>query len=296
MEEVLIFANPIAGRGMGSVIARRLERRLVDDGYRVSVLLDRPDQLPADRPADAARAAIVIGGDGTLRSVAQRLVEWHPSHPIAVLPVPLGTANLMGRHLGIRWDDRDLADHVSIAVARRRIVPFDVGRANGRLFLLMAGIGFDAQIIHEMERMRSGPIHLGSYLLPTVSAMSNYIFQPMSVIADDRNVFPPAPAVAFVGNVSEYGTGFPVLRLARPDDGLLDVCILPCRSHADLTRWALLAAAGEHLEGEGAVYLTAKRVRVTSVAVLPLQLDGDAAGHTPVDIDLLPIKLPFIVP
>ncbi len=299
MEEILIFANPIAGRGLGVVIARRLEHRLVADGYRVRVLLDRPDQLDSchlvGEGEDAARAAIVIGGDGTLRSVTQRLIDSNAGAPPPLLPIPLGTANLMGQHLGARWDLANIASEVSMAVRNRRVVHLDAGRANHRIFLLMVGIGFDAQVVHELDRVRDGPIQLASYLLPMVSAVSTYDYPAISVTVDERRIFSDEPAVAFIGNVAEYGVGFPVLPLARSDDGLLDICILPCRSRADLFNWALLAAAGEHLQAEGAIYQRGRHVHVTSESPLPAQMDGDPGGHTPVTIDLLPFKLPFIV-
>ena len=54
--------------------------------------------------------------------------------------------------------------------------------------------------------------------------------------------------------------------------------------------------AGEHLGMEGVAYLKAKHVRIESPAPVPVQLDGDEAGHTPLEIDLLPVRVPFIVP
>ncbi len=295
MEDVLIFTNPIAGRGMGVVIARQLEHRLVADGYRVQVHIDRAEDLPAGQLPPIARAAIVIGGDGTLRSVTQHLIDANPNSVPPLLPIPLGTANLMGRHLGINWDRRNFAGDVSAAVRARKLVNLDAGRANGRIFLLMVGVGFDAGVVHELDRVRAGPIQFSSYALPMLSVLGSYHYPAIGVWADDREIFPPAPAVAFVGNVAEYGTGFPVLPLARPDDGLLDVCVLPCRSTGDLAHWALLAAAGEHLQSEGAVYVRAKRVSIVSKRATPVQIDGDPAGQTPVIVDLLPFKLPFIV-
>lgn len=71
---------------------------------------------------------------------------------------------------------------------------------------------------------------------------------------------------------------------------------LPCRNPLDLVQLFLAAVAGEHMRGEGAVYLKGEHVRVESPTPVPVQLDGDSAGHTPVDIDLLPTRLPFIVP
>ena len=338
---VLILANPIAGRGRGRGIARRLGARLRAEGYDVRTSFKRPElaTLP-DSMADV-RAVIVIGGDGTLRAVAHQFVgrcaETHrddanrvtnpaqgsgaASSPPAgerstpsasggihsgdnfpcppLLVVPLGTANLMGRHLGIRWSDGALEDQVAAAVAGRRVVRLDAGRINGELFLLMVGVGFDAAVVHQLAKVRRGPIGYAHYLLPAALALKEYAYPTLRVTVDGHEVWRPSPAVAFVGNVAEYGTGFPMLPKARPDDGLLDVCVMPCRSPADLVRLFLLAASGDHLSEEGVIYLTGSRVRIETPGAdgpVPVQVDGDAAGHTPIDIDLFPVRLPFIVP
>jgi diacylglycerol kinase family enzyme len=64
----------------------------------------------------------------------------------------------------------------------------------------------------------------------------------------------------------------------------------------DAVRQFLLAASGEHLTGEGAIYTKGKRVQIDAAEPVPVQIDGEAAGHTPLRCDLLPVRLPFIVP
>ena len=293
-QSVLIFANPIAGRGAGSRIADALENQLRREGYRVLKSLDRPSLLPESQLPEDSHAVIVIGGDGTLRGVAERLVETHRLAPL--LPVPLGTANLMGRHLGISWEGPDVALQISRAIARHRVRKLDAGRVNGRLFLLMAGVGFDAKVVYHLDRMRNGPIRLWDYLIPTGLSLTAEPGAPMRVLLDGKEIFEGPSALAFVGNLSEYGTGFPILPYARGDDGRLDVCILPCDSRYELVRLFLLAAAGEHVTAEGVVYRRGKQVRIESPERVPVQADGDPAGFTPVEIDLLPVQVPFIVP
>jgi diacylglycerol kinase (ATP) len=299
-DEVLIFGNPIAGRGQGQRIANRLAARLSAEGYTVHTMMKRPDFLKRDEVVRAdARAAIAIGGDGTLRAVSDRMSRecLDSSCPIPpLLIVPLGTANLMGRHLGIRWNTKTLETEVSRVLRAHRVVKLDAARANGKLFLLMAGVGFDAHVVHELARIRTGPIRMTSYLFPTALAVKAYSYPALHVWVDGLDIFPPNPAFAFVGNIAEYGTGFPILPHARPDDELLDVCVLPCHSPTDLVQLFLKAAAGEHLAMEGVVYVKGKHVRIESAEPVPVQLDGDSAGHTPVEIDLLPVQLPFIVP
>jgi diacylglycerol kinase family enzyme len=160
----------------------------------------------------------------------------------------------------------------------------------------MAGIGLDARIVHELDRLRSGPIELASYALPAALALGFYTYPPLTVTVDGKTIFRDRPAVAFIGNVKEYGTGFSILPHARPDDGLLDVCVIPCANRADAIRAFLRTATGEHVAGEGTIYRKGKKIRIDSSEPVPVQIDGEAAGHTPLQCELLPVRLPFIVP
>src|SRR5687767_9462324 len=296
--DVLIFANPIAGRGRGRVIAERLAGRLAAEGFRPTLFLERADEVKPEQLGPHARAAIVIGGDGTVRSVAKCLFrqteEHHDGPPLLI--VPMGTANLLGRHLGIRWDARDLVPRVVRAVADHDVVRLDTACANDEMFLLMASVGIDAQVVHELDRVRAGPIDFTSYVLPAALALTAYEYPRLTVNVDGATVWRDGQAMALVGNVKEYGTGFPLLPHARPDDGLLDVCVLPSRTRNDALRHFLHAAAGEHLQSEGVVYVKGKDVRIESPEPTSVQIDGEAAGHTPVAIKSLPVRVPFIVP
>jgi diacylglycerol kinase family enzyme len=244
-------------------------------------------------------AAITIGGDGTLRGAVERMLKHAHGDSAKVPPilvVPLGTANLMSQHLGIRWNEETIGDAVADCISRRRVVHLDAARANDRLFLLMAGVGIDAAIVHELDRIREGPIDLTSYALPAVLALQKYKFPSLTVEVDGQRVFNNQPAMAFVGNAPEYGIGFPILSQAKSDDGLLDVCVLPCRSRVEIVSMLMAVATGDHVREEGVVYLKGKSIRIESSQEVPVQIDGEASGHTPLTIELLPARLPFIVP
>jgi diacylglycerol kinase (ATP) len=202
----------------------------------------------------------------------------------------------MGKYLGIRFGDGDLENRVSTAIQRHEILPLDAGRANGHLFLQVAGVGFDAQVVYHLDRLRRGPINFWSYMLPSFLSLVEYAPATITVRLDGREIVSNECGMAFVGNLAQYGTGFPVLVHARPDDGLLDVCVVKCKSRAKLIQMFLLAATGEHVHDEDVIYQKGKHVEIDSPVDVPLQIDGDPAGHTPVRIDLLPVRLPFIVP
>jgi YegS/Rv2252/BmrU family lipid kinase len=295
---VLICANPISGKGKGKRLAIALKRQLTAAGYETLAITERPDHtqslLPRDRPFDAV---ISVGGDGTLRGVAEMLYRsCLPDEIPPILVVPLGTANLMGKHLGLDWQTENFAGDAMRAVQRREVIHLDAAEANGKLFLLMAGVGIDAAIVHELDRIRSGPIDLLSYALPAALALKDYSYPALSVVADGQVIFPTAPAMAWVGNIAEYGTGFPILPRAKSNDGLLDLCVMPCANRREALDLALRAAASEHLQVEGVLYRRVRQIQISSPVAVPVQLDGDSAGHTPLDIHLLPVRMPFIVP
>ena len=290
-DEVLIFANPIAGRGRGKVVARRLERELRSIGIGAQIFLQPPSELSPAAINRSAIAAISIGGDGTLRQVASLLLAAGETQP-PLLPLPMGTANLMAKHLGLHGG----LDAVIDTIRRQHIVRLDAARANGELLLLVAGVGFDGLVVHLLDEMRKGPITLISYVLPTLLTLRDYKFPPITVEVDGLTIARDLPAVAFIGNIREYGVGAAILTEARSDDGLLDICILPCRDYRDLAEILVLLATEEHTKRDGVIYLRGKSVHIHSNQKLPIQIDGEAAGFTPLQVAILPAAVRFLVP
>jgi len=291
---VMVFANPIAGRGRGEKMARQIESRLQQDGYDVQMIFKKASDVPDEQIIPPCRAMIVIGGDGTLRATLQRVIEAGVMHPVIL--VPLGTANMMAKYLNIRFNDDDLAPRISKAIASPRLRMLDAGRANGRVFIQVAGVGFDAHLIRHLNARRSGPITPFSYTIPSLLALWDYKPEAIRVSCDGVEVFAEQPGFAFVGNIPQYGAGFPVLVEASAEDGLLDLFVVPVQTRTEVIQMFLIAASGDHVRAEGVVYIKGKRIEIAAPQDVPLQIDGDPAGMTPVKIDLLPVKIPFIVP
>ena len=83
--------------------------------------------------------------------------------------------------------------------------------------------------------------------MPAALALGFYTYPALTVSVDGKRICHDLPSVAFVGNVKEYGTGFQILPYARPDDGLLDVCVLPCANRVEALHQFMRAASGEHV-------------------------------------------------
>ncbi len=293
-DKILIFANPIAGRGKGKAIARRIADALERAGFVVETFFNRPVERTLNSLGEKTKLVIAIGGDGTIRGVVNLFYCDGPEGP-PILPVPMGTANLLGRHLNLAWPRVNLEAAVLAAIRANQTVRLDAGRANGRLFLLMAGVGIDAQIVHLLDHMRRGPIDFASYLLPAAMTFASYNFPPVTVCVDDKTILRKTSAIVMIGNVKEYGTGFPILPDAVPDDGLLDICAMPCRDRRELIEILVLIAAGEHTKRDDVIFTRGKTATVKSENPVPVQIDGDSAGFTPLAIEVLPKHVRFLI-
>lgn len=293
---VLIFANPTSGRGRGVRLSDALTPALAAADYTPTVFSTDPAAFDDAAALEAATAIIVIGGDGTLRSVIDRCLALMPLAELPpVLVVGLGTANLMQRHLRLKYPPKNVAGRVIELLNARAIRPVDIGVANDRVFLLMTSCGYDAGVVHQLAKVRRGPITKFSYVAPALRHLRELAYSEVTVTVDGRVVHDGGPAQVFVGNVAEYGTGIPVLDEADSADGLLDVCVLPCASHAQFIGlvWRLLL--GGHRVAPGVLYLRGRDVHIESARPMPIQIDGDAAGVTPVRLGLLPRRVDFIV-
>ncbi len=300
-----IAANATSGRGAG----RRSVIRLVDAlairriEARVAWTQDERAGLVADASADPrCRCLVAAGGDGTVAA----LVNEHPAVPITVLPT--GTENLFARHFGLCRRPERLA--ATIDGHGGALTRLDLGRTDSRRFTLMAGIGFDADVVtrHHLARVsRTGaprPTHRAAYVEPVLRASFAYRFPTLTVAvadSDDRSGMTEilSGTTVFVFNLPRYALGLPFAPLARGDDGLLDLVIFRDAGPLQALYYLWLVVRGVHLDAPGVYHRRVRRATVSSTEPVPVQLDGDPGGHVadgPWVVEVLPCALDVLVP
>jgi diacylglycerol kinase family enzyme len=229
--------------------------------------------LARQAAAGGARLVVAAGGDGTVRSCAHALAR--QDVPLAI--VPLGTANLAARALGL---PRRLDEVLAVAFGgRERLI--DLAEADGMPYAAMAGIGLDAAVVSATPR-----------LLKERAGWLGYAAAGATRLPGRRHEFavrldggPPlawrARSVA-VGNAGLLPGGFALLPGARLDDGVLDVGILAPAGPAGWGRVAYRIITGSGHDDGRLARFQARRVEIQAAADLPRQVDGEmiAPGRT----------------
>lgn len=286
---VLVIANPVAGRGRGERAASELTQALHSLGIAAEVHATGKRGDARARAASLGRdvdALVSVGGDGTLNEVLSGLRDRRT--PVAQLA--LGTANVLALDLGLPRDPQALAR----VIAAGRTQRVDLARVGDRLSFLGASAGYDAQVVHALERIRRGPITKLTWTRAALATFRGYVAPELSVEVDGRLV-DGAHGMVLVANVVNYA-GWPSLAGDRAlDDGRFEAYLFPARSRVELLRHAARGIFAR-FPGGGVRRVQGRRFRVASSHPVALQIDGDAAGHAPFELVVEPEPCRILIP
>jgi YegS/Rv2252/BmrU family lipid kinase len=296
-DRALIVLNPAAGQEDPLRVRRLLGGAFAVRGAPFD-LVETAGAGDAERFARDAvrlgyRAVVAVGGDGTVAEVITGLAG--TDVPLAV--VAQGTGNQVACNLGI---PRDVEGAVEVAV-NGVPAPMDLGRlADGRYFALMAGAGWDAEVMTVATRELKDRWGFGAYLY---AGLRKAIAPPSALytITADGREFTVSAATVIVANVGQIVYDMlPVDLRIGPGvsfhDGMLDVCIFAPRTLSDVAAVLWRVARGQYVGDDRMIYLRARDVRIDSETPVVTQVDGDVVGETPLEVHAVERAVRVLVP
>lgn len=317
-EPILVLANPHSGSGRGrrARLLEAVKRELEKQGSRVHIGIETDPTAIRQRAENAARAGapvvVAAGGDGTVNAVANGLLRASRGRPGATRlgVLPLGTGNVFAYNLNIGRNWREAVRTLVRGEVRR----IDVGCARAlpgarsllekessktpspRYFLLMAGLGFDAQVIEETSLRMKTVLRDFAYATTALqNAVSHRGAQVSLHFPDGTHVVHPA-WMLMAGNAASYAWAIRFTKQARLDDGLLDLCLFPFENKLSSVNQVAQLLLGQHVERGAAQYWQVPRVEIRATPRIPVQLDGDEWGTTPVELSIVPGALEVVAP
>jgi len=280
MTRIFVIFNP-AARGEKSQRLRQFLESKAGPNVTLAPTLRAGDATQMAANANPSDILVAAGGDGTINEVVNGL----NGQPLGILP--LGTVNVFAKELGIPTKI-EAAWRVIVAGQTRTI---DLGCATAagkqRLFVQLAGVGFDARAVRAASwelKKKVGPLA--------------YVWAGLKTLGGNHAPVETGKAhgaAVFIGNGRFYGGKIPLFPAARLDDGLLDVCVLEKTGLMDLCRYGPAILFGKHTGLRGVHYFQTAEFPCRSVTGTPFELDGEDAGDIPVTFSVKPRALRVIV-
>ena len=287
---LLVIYNPVAGQRHGSRL-RATFRLLAQSGVSVSVIETQgagdAEQAAFQTSQNETDLVIVAGGDGTINEVVNGLMA--APGPIPALGIiPLGTANVLAQEIGLK----PVADKIVSAIVSGRRINVYPGKANGRYFLMMAGAGFDAEVVANVDSALKRRTGRFAYLVEVLRQARRYRFEPFTGEIDGS---PFEARWVVVCNGRHYGGPFVAAPLARLTDPGFSVCLLDGAA-SDIARYGAALAMGRLSKQADVRIVPAQHIRIHGPTGSMLQGDGDIIARLSVEIVASDRPIELIVP
>jgi diacylglycerol kinase (ATP) len=244
---------------------------------------------------DKCKKIIVVGGDGTVNRIITYLLKNNITDiPIGV--IPKGTANVFAIEKNIPMDTKKSIK--SFFSGKQEYLDIGVIKNSSKkyYFLLMTGIGFDAQTVHTVDTNLKRIIGKAAYLLSAVKNIFQYNPKEIFIKTNEGETFNATDII--LSNGKFYAGKYLLAPTANMQDGLLDMCIFQPKNVYEFIHSVSKIKSGLHIESKDIIYKKTSSLKVWTETKhkIPFQYDGEAGDFLPVEISVLHKKLPFIIP
>jgi YegS/Rv2252/BmrU family lipid kinase len=309
-KDIILIGNPIAG-GSALKKIKKAVSILENNGFNVKLLLTTKkgdaqsfaEQITSEASLSTSISPLVIaaGGDGTYNEVANGLVY----SDIAMAILPLGTTSVLAKELNVP-EDLESAIHIALHKKAQTVhlgkITFTEDRLKSqtlsdfnspfvtRYFILMAGIGFDAEaVLNTSERIKkiSGKF---AYIFSGIKTLINYNPSPLLLRYNSHEI---SGYSAIIGKASCYGGDFKITPDANLKDPNFYVFLISKKGRMNLLKHALpIILKKNRYYSKDINYFKTERIEIDGDA--PIQIDGDYIGRLPAKIEIVTNALKLI--
>jgi YegS/Rv2252/BmrU family lipid kinase len=286
-KKILFIINPISGvknkSSIEDVILKKLNNRVQFD--IVYTQKEGHGKLIAEESVGSYNYIIAVGGDGTVNEVSSALIGTDVVFGI----VPKGSGNGLARHLTIPLDDKKALD----LIFQDKQKTIDTCLINGKHFLNVAGIGFDAHVAHKFAEY--GKRGKWSYIKLIFKEFFSYKVKEYYLEYNGERMQQPAFLISFA-NSTQFGNNGYIAPKALIDDGLIDVCIITKKPRLGVLKLAFQLVRGTIHKNKNYKTFKVKHIKVLSPGDNYIHFDGEPYQvKNELEIEVVPSSLNMLV-
>lgn len=291
----LVIVNPAAGQGDAKKTLTTIGDVLTQANlnFKIASTEGANDALELAKNATNFDRVLVAGGDGTVMEVLSGMVRNPSPVPIGILPQ--GTANLLSRALAIPLD---LKKALALALTEGVAVDLDLGYLpdHDRYFAIVAGSGWDAQLIADASREMKDQLGFFAYVVTGVKSLFTLRSSNVEALIDGTPYRFRAHTL-MVLNVGEiHGTPVAIGDNVSPHDGFLNLLVASNSSIWGVGKVILRLLTKRFQGGSDLHYLKVSKLHLSATPPLKLEIDGECIGEMPFSVEVVPAGTRLIVP
>ncbi len=300
----MFLVNPASANGSTRRRWPEIAHRAAEAGLVGETLFsERPGQiaeLAVQAADDGATLVVAVGGDGTVNEAVSGLLRVEPARRPELAVIPRGTGTDFVRTFRIRTR----VDEAIRTARSGRVREIDVGRADytrwdgtrgEAWFANVASAGMSGAVAKRANGSSKALGGKASFLWATLAVFAGWTNSEVRVDVDGERREGTMLDV-IVANCRFLGGGMKMTPEADPADGLFDVLTIGDITKTDLVVTLPKIYRGTHLPHPKAELLRGKRVTIDAPAPLPIELDGEQPGTTPVTFEVVPKAIRLRVP
>lgn len=297
-----VIVNPMAAGGVTRLkwllIRHLLKRAGLTFDYDFTEGVGHGTELAKAAVANGYELVVAVGGDGTVNEVVNGLVDFSGQSQATLGLICTGISNDFARSVGIPQGYRKACRQL----ARPKEITIDVGaveytnnhRRVQRLFVNMAGLGFDAAVLEATKRRFKLVSTKFPYWVGALVAFATYHNKEIALTIDGIREDKRALSV-IVNNGYSFAGGMHLTPDADLSDGLLDTIVVGDLGKMELVQGLPRAYKGTLASHPKVSVYKAAHVEVASSERMLLQVDGELLGEAPARFWVLPHALRIAV-
>ena len=305
MNDFILIANPISGKGKAKSVAEQADAALTESGKQGQLVLTAASgdakRFAQEAVADGTQYVIACGGDGTLHEVVNGIA----TTPDVILGVlPCGRGNDFAAAIGI-----PLNPEAAIAtLLAGNPIHVDLGRCyqnntvegisesrTQHYFTTIATCGYDTEV--SRRAAKGTPLFAGTASYAYAAVETLFYYEPPFVhLEGDFGIHEGPILLAATGITSRYGGGFQIVPDARIDDGLFDVCIIRPVSALTVLRLLVTLFWGGHVGHPAVSRHQTRTLKIETDTPMLLYADGEPMCETPATIEIIKHGLTVMSP
>ena len=305
MNDFILVANPISGKGHAKNVAEQGYAALTESGQQGQLVLTSASgdakRFAHEAVADGTRYIIACGGDGTLHEVVNGIATG-PDVTLGVLPC--GRGNDFAAAIGV-----PLKPEAAIATLLSGTpIRVDLGccyqsntvgaiseSRTEHYFTTIATCGYDTEV--SRRAAKGTPLFAGTASYAYAAVETLFYYEPPFVrLEGDFGVYEGPILLAATGITSRYGGGFQIVPDARIDDGLFDVCIIRPVSSLTVLRLLVTLFWGGHVSHPAVSIHQTRTLKIETDTPMLLYADGEPMCETPATIEIIKERLAVMAP